>query len=250
MLGGDEVPRPRVVLWQSRAAYIGPGLRLSPHRNAVATVVLGLQAPFSLTLLDRASPRPERARVAIVPPGMMHHLETSGAMAFVYLDPLSDDYLRMRIADLGDPDAVIQVAALARLGSTLSAPELVGQIGACVRLAPPGDHRPALEDVIRRIDDDPACFSSVRDAARTADLSSSRFQHAFREATGVPFRRYRLWRRMGIAARAIGADASLTQAAFEAGFSSGAHFSSAFRAMFGLSPSSLLLGTRARIDCL
>lgn len=250
MPGGGEAPGARVVLWQARAAYVGPGLRLSPHRNAVATVVLGLQAPFSLTLLDQAPLRAERARVAVVPPGAMHYLETNGAMAFVYLDPLSDDYLRTRANGFDGSGIAASAAALAGLDPNLPAADLVGRIGACTRLAPTGDQRISLTDVIRRIDDDPACFRSAFDAARATGFSGFRFQHAFRAATGVPFRRYRLWRRMGIAARAIGAGASLTQAAFEAGFSSSAHFSSAFRAMFGVSPSSLLLDTRARVDCL
>ncbi len=201
MPGGGE-PGPRVVLWRSRAASVGPELRLSPHRNAVATVVLGLQAPFSLTLLDQAPPQPERTRVAVVPPGTMHHLETSDAMAFVYLDPLSDDCPWMRVDNFGDPNVAIPAAALAELGASLAASELVDWICACICLDPPRDHRPVLADVIRRIDDDPACFRSAFDAARMAGLSNSRFQHAFRETTGVPFRRYRLWRRMGTAARA------------------------------------------------
>jgi AraC-like DNA-binding protein len=47
--------------------------------------------------------------------------------------------------------------------------------------------------------------------------------------------------------RAIAKGGNLTEAAHSAGFSSSAHLSSAFRQMFGLSPSSLLaLG--ARID--
>ncbi|MFN0301661.1 MAG: helix-turn-helix domain-containing protein [Burkholderiales bacterium] len=81
-----------------------------------------------------------------------------------------------------------------------------------------------------------------------AGLSSSRFQHVFRDAVGVPFRRYRLWRRMAFVARALGRKTSLTEAAHQAGFSSSAHLSSSFRAMFGSSPSSLLTAG-CRIEC-
>jgi len=34
--------------WGARALFIGPAFGLSPHRNAVAVVALGLQAPFEL----------------------------------------------------------------------------------------------------------------------------------------------------------------------------------------------------------
>jgi AraC-like DNA-binding protein len=60
--------------------------------------------------------------------------------------------------------------------------------------------------------------------------------------TGVPLRRYKLWIGMGAAMRAIARDDSLTTAALEAGFSSSAHFSAAFREMFGLEPSRFARG--------
>ena len=34
--------------WGARALFIGPAFGLSPHRNAVAVVAIGLQAPFEL----------------------------------------------------------------------------------------------------------------------------------------------------------------------------------------------------------
>ena len=56
----------------------------------------------------------------------------------------------------------------------------------------------------------------------------------------MPLRRYRIWNRMGAAVRACGEGASLTEAAHAAGFASSAHFSTAFRDMFGMMPSDLL----------
>jgi AraC-like DNA-binding protein len=60
----------------------------------------------------------------------------------------------------------------------------------------------------------------------------------------VPLRRYRIWNRMGAAVRACGEGSSLTEAAHAAGFASSAHFSSAFRDMFGMMPSDLLKALR------
>jgi AraC-like DNA-binding protein len=57
---------------------------------------------------------------------------------------------------------------------------------------------------------------------------------------GVPFRRYRLWRRMAVAIGTLGQGETLTRAAHEAGFASSAHFSATFRTMFGMAPSTLL----------
>ncbi len=58
----------------------------------------------------------------------------------------------------------------------------------------------------------------------------------------VPLRRYRLWRRMALAMLAVRDGGTLTQAAHAAGFASSAHFSTAFRRMFGIAPSRLTGG--------
>jgi AraC-like DNA-binding protein len=90
---------------------------------------------------------------------------------------------------------------------------------------------------IRVAPDQPHQLSELEDRA---GLSPSRFQHLFKAETGVPLRRYRIWNRMGAAVRACSEGASLTEAAHAAGFASSAHFSSAFRDMFGMMPKDLL----------
>ncbi|HKQ16201.1 MAG TPA: helix-turn-helix domain-containing protein [Steroidobacteraceae bacterium] len=51
---------------------------------------------------------------------------------------------------------------------------------------------------------------------------------------------YKLWVAMGAAVRSLQRGANLTQASLDAGFSSPAHFSSAYRQMFGMEPSRLV----------
>jgi methylphosphotriester-DNA--protein-cysteine methyltransferase len=53
------------------------------------------------------------------------------------------------------------------------------------------------------------------------------------------------WNRMRVALKAMVSGVALTKAALDAGFASSAHFSAAFRAMFGLAPSQL---TKRRIE--
>jgi AraC-like DNA-binding protein len=92
--------------------------------------------------------------------------------------------------------------------------------------------------------DEPQRAHRVTTLAARAGLSQSRFLHLFKAETGVPLRRYRIWNRMGAAIRASGEGASLTEAAHAAGFASSAHFSSAFRDMFGMMPSDLARALR------
>jgi AraC-like DNA-binding protein len=97
-----------------------------------------------------------------------------------------------------------------------------------------------IDRVVREIERRPDAFSRLQDAAALACLSPSRFRARFDAELGLPFRRYRLWRRMAAVMREIAAGGNLTEAALSAGFSSSAHLSSAFRQMFGLAPSALL----------
>ena len=37
-----------LVSWGARALYVGPGFGLSPHRNAVAVLAMGLDGPLEV----------------------------------------------------------------------------------------------------------------------------------------------------------------------------------------------------------
>lgn len=243
---GVAAAHPRVLLAGARAAWIGPALSLAMHRGAVATVAVGLDAPFALERPGRAT---RRTRLALVSPNEPHRVIASGPMAFVYLDALDDDVRRI---DLARPELTARRVVRALAPGTDEAPDdaasRLDALREALGVAPRAPSSAAVARVLRALDEWPDDFPTLAPAAALAGLSPSRFRHAFRDATGVPFRRYRLWRRMAAVARALGAGSDLTAAAAEAGFSSPSHLSAAFRRMFGLSPSALLsAGTRFEI---
>ena len=129
----------------------------------------------------------------------------------------------------GLAESRISGAAMARasLGELLG----VGTRGKPTRASP---------QALRHMRDEPRPAHRLTTLAARAGLSPSRFLHLFKAETGVPLRRYRIWNRMGAPRFApCGEGASLTEAAHAAGFASSAHFSSAFRDMFGMMPSEL-----------
>ena len=75
--------------------------------------------------------------------------------------------------------------------------------------------------------------------ADVACLSESRFGHLFVEETGLPFRRWILWRRLMRSVERMATGETLTSAALQAGFSDSAHFSRTFLRMFGVQASAL-----------
>lgn len=234
---------PLISISAARAAYVGPGLDLAPHRSAVATLAIALEASFTLRFPSSLDVEEDAARViALIPPNVVHHLRAAGPMAFVYLDPLSDDHRRLLALDL-EAAATRLRAAAARNALEWGVDALCEVVGVPVRPIP--DSR--FSSAIRQLDERPQDFKSVRDAASLACLSPSRFQARFVETVGVPFRRYRLWRRMALVLRTLSRTGSLTEAAHAAGFSSSAHLSTSFRTMFGLSPSRLVQ-LRVRVE--
>lgn len=238
-------------LWGARALYLGPALNLSAHRNAVAVVALALDQPFGVAH-DPAAPAAgyRTCRSALILADTLHHLAIEGGrMAFLYLDAASLDLARLA-ATVGE--------ATTRAGFDLSGEsELIALLtGLAEGRTPWADVRahlttvlggvgvpdPRVRAVLDRLHAQSDGRLDLDDLAATAGLSSSRFRHLFRAATGVTVRRYRLWVAMGSAMRAVVQGASLTTAALDAGFSSSAHFSAAFREMFGLEPSRLAKG--------
>jgi AraC-like DNA-binding protein len=230
----------RLWAWGARVLYVGPALNLSAHRNAVAVLAMGLDGPFEVA--ERPGD-PESAwrsvRSLLIAPDALHHLRSEGGrMAFLYVDPLSRDL--QRLAEIEAPVALIRGLAdgeadWADVRQALSA-----------RLGAPADADPRVRAAIDALHADPAARLSLDALAQQAGLSASRFRRLFRAATGVTVRRYRLWIAMGAATRAIVRGESLTGAALDAGFSSSAHFSAAFREMFGLEPSRFARGRLAR----
>jgi len=225
----------RVCVGRARAAYLGPGLDLAPHRNLAVTIALGLEQPFSLRFLQEPSnARWRRCQAALIPSGQVHHLRATGLMAFIYLDPLTDDHRRLSSRHLAGAEQRVRELLLQRPAATVD--EMCAALGVPGRII--GDARVAK--VVRELEAKPEHFQTIADAASKAELSPARFRALFQQHVGLPFRRYRLWRRMAVVASHVRRGNSLTQAALAAGFSSSAHLSSTFLDMFGISPSALL----------
>lgn len=85
---------------------------------------------------------------------------------------------------------------------------------------------------------------SVGGAARSCGLSTSRFQHVFKDAAGVSYRRYVAWARMRVALREIVAGSNFTTAAHAAGYCDQPHFAHEFRRIFGAPASRSLARVR------
>ena len=238
-----SLDRPRLSIGRTRVAYLGPSLDLAPHRNAAATLALALDTPFRLQFgRSHADANAPAKRIAMIPPGTWHHLVATGPMLFLYLDAQATDLARLAAADLDAMRALLP-GALPAVAASWQVDDACAALG-LPRPLPP---EPRLADVLARMDRDLEAFPSIDALTSALGLSRSRTQALFTGAIGMPFRRYRLWRRMARVMARQQAGATLTEAAMDAGFASPSHLATAFRAQFGLAPSTLL-GRGLRID--
>lgn len=231
LAGFQEAPvLPRICIGPARAMYAGPGLQLEPHLNVAATIAVALDAPFDLRCHRRSTGWSEwRSTLsAHIPSETLHHLKSNGRMVFLYLDPLADQVQRPDPAQLERGRQRLLAA-----GPAIGIDEACAAFGVLARR--PMDER--IAKVVLAIEKHPDDFGRMQAAAALACLSPSRFRARFSAEVGLPFRRYRLWRRMSRVMHTIAEGGSLTEAAMAAGFSSPAHLSSSFKRMFGLSAS-------------
>jgi AraC-like DNA-binding protein len=242
----SQTSSPRLLSWGARALYVGPSFALSAHRNAVAVLAVALERPLRVAHDPRRPARSfTRCRTALIEPSQLHLLECEGTMAFLYLDARSTelDALRRRFTRTGR-GVHFGLRGERRLIDVLRGNWSEEALSAVLPLE--GKPNGRMAEVIDLLLAAPAEPLRAADLAMRCGLSPSRFQHAFKEATGVAFRRFRTWARMRAVMQAVARGSNFTEAALDAGFSSSAHFSAAFRQMFGVAPSRLLPLSGAR----
>jgi AraC-like DNA-binding protein len=106
--------------------------------------------------------------------------------------------------------------------------------------APSSFRHPGVRRVLRHLRTAaPDADLSLAALAEVARLSPGRFMHAFSKDVGIPLRPYLRWLKLERAGSAIATGATLSDAAYAAGFADAAHMTRTFKGMFGVTPSEL-----------
>ncbi|SDY78612.1 transcriptional regulator, AraC family [Saccharopolyspora shandongensis] len=227
-----------VWLWPGEALYAGPSLRLDAHSGSVSCLAVGVDEALDV-LVDGAS---SRVLSAFIPPRLPNRISSPGRrMAFYFVEPGSarerSCRARMRPATKIH-NGHERERELAELGRRLADPNAVRRWVERAAGSEPTTVDDRSREALELLRADPDL--SAERLAAAVHLSTSHFLRLFKRDTGTTLRRYRLWSRMLAAAGHIAGGADLTAAATAAGFANPSHFSAAFHAMFGLSPSRLL----------
>lgn len=238
----------RLTIAPDRALYVGELPATGWHRHAAVALLVGLSGRFKVHLPDG---RVEHARSALVDIGVEHLFDPCGEqVALVYLEPDAPEVCGWRsllareggmLFDVATP--VVTCSAMEGRLRSFDLPQLL-RIPADTP-ATGLDPRVARSlQALRSVGARPWGRAGL---AESAGLSSSRFNHLFREEAGVSFRTYRIWSQVRAAMTGAGPLTSLTEAALQGAFADSSHFSRTFRSTFGMTPSSVLQGVTREV---
>ena len=213
-----------------------PVTRLGAHPNVVMAVLAGRAGPITVEHAGASV----TGDVLLVRPGIVHSVWLPGRGAdVVYLNGLTFPYHA--------PLAVVlrgNLEQLARrsIGGDACATEELRQ-----RLAFATDPLSAkMAAIVRAMQADPMRRVSQDELVRYLDLERTRALRAFKAATGLTFRRFKLWSALQHATVRMAERELVRTAAMDAGFADTAHLSRVFSSVFGLSPSVAIAGLDER----
>ena len=240
-------------LWDKRTLYIG---HLSDTLNlsqGAATLVVALDKSISFQVKDQ--PEPIECRSLLLPAGMSIRVDTHNAIIVnCNLDPLGADFTALsRLMQKNQNGAAYHLSCendfvtkfwhvyRSQLDSTSAYKCLDHLLSMDKQLFIKGyDIDTRVVEVIKLIKHSIDDNLSLDDLAHAVNLSASRLVQLFKQQTGIPIRRYRLWHRLYVTAILVGKGENFTDAAVAAGFTDSSHYCHTFRSMFGMAPSFLI----------
>jgi AraC family transcriptional regulator len=239
----------QLYVWPHRLLALGPAYASAQHRHHAAQIAFGLEGPV---IFECPQTGVHHADMLLIPPDTLHAHPAFGPLAFLYLEPKSIEWVHFSGREKGGlvplpfNQRLRSVARCAAAGDAVAARAVVDDvIGESASNPLPDDALVSRAvTLIRRNLDGPISLTLL---AQAVHRSPSRLAHRFREATGVPLRRYVLWCRLRSAVEAVMRGSSLTEAAHVAGFADSAHLSRTFRATFGVAPSLFFKPGLARV---
>ncbi|MCG8673709.1 MAG: AraC family transcriptional regulator [Pseudomonadales bacterium] len=239
---------------EKRCVVIGQTDRCLNKKKATACLTISLDDELSVQLENGSS---LRAKSFLVPSGTSISLNTNGArVAQYFLDEQGADFARispfMRDAQFINGESTIYSDLvyeeyLATLSDFYLMQQPTVDVGLqlfenwLLKLPLSGTYKCDLrvQLVLATIKEHYKENIAMEDITEKVGLSVPRLSQLFKESTGLPIRRVRLWYRVLAATDKINQGYPLTEAALDSGFSDYAHMSRVFKELIGVKPSTI-----------
>jgi len=243
-----------MLVGRDRIFYTGRLRRsLEPRLLGALSIYAVPQGDFEIAIDGGPS---RRSRFAVVPAYVPHQLRPPAGRIFnLLIEPESVDALTAGIllaafdADGPTPPLMTRFHA---------ADELIRARPATLRTATSDFDRlffgadlggrmmdPRVSEILRLMVDEPnEQRLAAEDYAVHVGLSVSRMLRLFRDDTGIPFRKLRMWKRARRFLDQANGTARLTDVALDLGYPDSSHFSNSIRRIFGMGPALMRAGAR------
>ena len=249
---------------QQQSLYVGKLERHLKRTNVASTLFVSLED--DLELLDAQGESVARSKSFLVPSGVDLSLDTHNAkVAMFFLDEFGRQFNNLK-PEMSGAICLDQSSPI-YCGSKMEA-EIIEHASFIGRQRPTEtevaelltlwlekkvpqsphhifDERVAMAAAL--IKDHSHLNMSVAEIADKVNLSVPRLIQLFKQITGTPIRRFRLWNRIFATAEKLSKGFSLTEAAIASGFSDYAHFSRTYRELSGGNPSQAKDNTEIRV---
>ena len=232
------------------ALQVSAGSGTSSHSHTAAQIIVALSGKLKVRMPPKKSY--SACNAVIIPPNVNHHIIGSGSVEImIWFDPASLAARAIRLLSsselipLSRSETNIPISQLVELSSHLKTCDDANKLSQTITQALLPEYK-TVKPIDKRV---ASTLTALQDSAllgqphplkylaQTANLSSGRLRHLFREELGVTIQQYWIGHRLLVAIRRFNGCESLTKIAHEAGFADLAHFSKAFRASFGMTPS-------------
>ncbi|MFT3743774.1 MAG: AraC family transcriptional regulator [Pyrinomonadaceae bacterium] len=237
-----------VLVWDEQAIFLGQAADASLHESPAIKVCVALEGTFGLRTHDEDTFLNYES--AIIAPGQPHAIDgRHNRMVMLLLapettlaQPLAPIFSKKGITKLTNETVEKVRSIFEDFDERLAASDVQNICQQMVAAIDSGESLPIDSRVAQSIEWIRASRDegvSVQEIAAGVELSESRFSHLFTENVRVPVRRYLLWLRLRDAMHLFAKGESLTDIAYEAGFSDSAHLTRTFRSLLGIAPSAL-----------
>jgi len=247
----------KLYLRENRTLFIGQHEKPIIVSTGAATFILSLNEPIRFKTNEMSKPKPCRSLLLKAGTSVVLNFGKANVLNFT-LDPTGLDLCRLSqhmeqevgsaLLNVSGEEALINQARNI-VKSTQGNSELFKilmnllALGQCSKSTQSRNisHKldPRAKKVIDVIQDTTSENLSLSELASRANMSPSRLVQVFKQQTGLPVRRYRLWHRLITTAHAVGQGQNLTEAAVLAGFTDSSHFNRTFRSMLNIKPSDI-----------